>query len=101
MRRIKNACFSRMDGRSLIKRNILPVLLLLWLLFPLVSRAANVENLSVLDPDLPPDVEIHHTLLPMECLIFRPEDKSKELRRFVLVAGQDGVYVVVGGWDCG
>lgn len=31
-------------------------------------------------------------------LIFRPEDK--ELRRFVLVTGQDGVYVVV-GWDYG
>jgi hypothetical protein len=75
-------------------------LLLLWLLFPLVSRAANAEKLSVLDPDLPPDVEIRHTLLPMGRLIFRPEDKSKELRCFVLVTGQDGVYGV-GSWDCG
>lgn len=50
-------------------------------------------------PDLPPDIEIRHTPVPMGRLIFRPEDdKDGTLRRFILVTGQDGVYVVV-GWD--
>lgn len=62
------------------------------------SCVPTVNKFNHTDPDIPPDLEVRHTLHPRGGLIVRSDDKKE--RRFILVTGVGPVLFLV-GWAYG